>query len=78
MDLVGTVDTNDRRLTRNIQVRLSSNPAAPFGLSAQRWLGPPEGLQVLIYALRNRQGLGQEVLHQRVWKIGKGFQGFTL
>jgi hypothetical protein len=77
MHLVGTIDTNDRRLTRNIEVSLSPNPAASFGFGAQGYLGLPEGLQVAIHALGNRQSLGQEVLHQRVWKIGKGFHGIT-
>lgn len=73
MDLAGTVDSDDRWLTWNVQVRLSSNPAAPFGPGTQGCPGLSEGLQVVMHPLRNRQGLGQEVLHQRVWKVGKGF-----
>jgi hypothetical protein len=74
MDLVRTVNPNDRRFSRNIEVSFASNPTAPFGFASQQCFGLMEGSQVPIHPLGHGLCLGQKVLHKCVWKFGEGFQ----
>jgi hypothetical protein len=77
MHLVGTIDTNYRGFSWDIEVGLSPNPPASFGFSAQGLFGLSESLQVAINAICNWQCFGKEVLHESVWEIGKGFHSVT-